>query len=271
MPDSDAAAITGHADSPLQFVTPTEFVELPSKGKGYAVGHPLHNKEVIEIRFMTAKDEDILTSQTLLKKGIALERMMQNVIIDKNVKPEDLLVGDRNALLLATRISGYGKYYETSIMCPACNERSKLTFNLENRDFNYGEADEEMDIKETDKGTFVVTVPLSKLNVEVRLLTGKDEQHLLQLAKSKKKHKLNETALSDQYRRMIVSVNGHSDKKAVNYVIENLPAADSRYIRLAYKKLSPNVQVFEDFVCPACDHEQALEVPFNTDFFWPDR
>ena len=270
-PDSDAAATSTQAANPLQFVTPTEFVELPSQGKGYPPEHPLHNQEVIEIRFMTAKDEDILTSQALLKKGLALERMMENVIIDKKVKPSSLLVGDRNAILIATRASGYGNHYETSVACPACGERSTLMFNLEDKSFNHGGVPEDMEVEATDNGTFVVAMPLSKLKVEVRMLNGKDEQWLLQTAKSKKKHKLQDSALTNQYRRMIVSVNGQTDRKALDYVIENLPAIDSRHLRLAYKSLSPDVKVFKDFSCPACNHEQALEVPFNTDFFWPDR
>ena len=271
MSDSDAAAIATELLNPLQFVTPTEFVELPSKGKGYPPEHPLHNKEVMEIRFMTAKDEDILTSQTLLKKGLALERMMQNVIIDKNIKPESMLVGDRNAVLIASRISGYGAGYETSVVCPACGERGKLMFDLENRTFNHGCDLEGLNVRESGNGTFIVKLALSNLEVEVRLLTGRDEQWLVQVAKGNKKRKLAETSMTDQYRLMIVSVNGHKDKKVIDYVVDNLPATDSRHLRLAYKKLSPNVSVYEDYVCPACEHEQALEVPFNADFFWPDR
>ena len=98
--------------SPLNFVAPTEFVELPSKGQGYSSDHPLSGKDVIEIKFMTAKEEDILTSATLLKKGIAIDRFMQNIICDKNIKIDDLLIGDKNAILIAARASGYGATYE---------------------------------------------------------------------------------------------------------------------------------------------------------------
>ena len=87
---------TQQTKQPLQFVTPTEFVELPSKGAFYPQGHPLHNVDTIEIRHMTAKDEDILTSRALLQKGIAIDRFLQNVIVDKNVNIADLLVGDKN-------------------------------------------------------------------------------------------------------------------------------------------------------------------------------
>ena len=115
---------------PLHFVAPTEFVALPSKGTVYKEFHPLHNQETIEIRYMTAKDEDILSSRTLLKKGIAVERFMQNIIVDKKIKVEDMVVGDRNAVLIAARVSGYGSDYSTSLTCPNCNTKSEFTFDL---------------------------------------------------------------------------------------------------------------------------------------------
>ena len=97
--------------SGLNFVVPTEFVELPSGGKYYTDGHPLTGQETIEIKFMTAKDEDILTSRSLLKKGLAINRFLQNIIVNNEVKVDDLLIGDKNAILTAARVSGYGPEY----------------------------------------------------------------------------------------------------------------------------------------------------------------
>ena len=97
-----------HSGASFSFSTPTEFVELPSGGRFYPQEHPLHGKGEIEIRHMTAKDEDILTSETLIKKGIAVERLLQNVIVDKSIDVASLLVGDKNALVIATRVTGYG-------------------------------------------------------------------------------------------------------------------------------------------------------------------
>ena len=86
--------------------------------------------ETVEIRFMTAKDEDILTSQTLLKKGVAIEKFLSNVIVDKRIQPNRLLIGDRNAILIAARVTGYGETYETSVTCPSCNTKATFPFNL---------------------------------------------------------------------------------------------------------------------------------------------
>ena len=97
--------------NPMDFVAPTEFVEIPSKGKFYPQGHPLCGVESVEIRQMTAKQEDILSSRTLIKQGVALERLLKSVIVDRSIDPSTLLTGDRNAILIAARISGYGKNY----------------------------------------------------------------------------------------------------------------------------------------------------------------
>ena len=95
----------------FSFVVPTEFIELPSGGKYYGEGHPLCGETTIEIKQMTAKEEDILTSGTLLKKGVALDRVIQSLIVDKRIDPDSMLVGDRNAVIIATRVSGYGNIY----------------------------------------------------------------------------------------------------------------------------------------------------------------
>ena len=107
----------------LDFSTPTELVDLPSKGRFYPEGHPLHGQETVEIKFMTAKDEDILTSPSLLKKGIAIDRLIQNVILNKNINVSTLLSGDKSAIMIASRINGFGAEYKTKVVCPSCEEQ----------------------------------------------------------------------------------------------------------------------------------------------------
>lgn len=265
---------TIHADAPkssiLDFVSPTEFVELPSKGLGYSDDHPLCGVDVIEIRFMTAKDEDILTSETLLRKGIALERLLENIIIDKSIDPKTMLIGDRNAIIIAARASGYGNIYETKVNCPNCGSGASMSFDLSKPKI------QEIDIESTeifsknDKGNYIIKLPQTNFDVEVRLLTGKDEHYLTQLAQSKKKNKLGDSAMTDQYKMMIRSVDGVEDRSVLDKFVEVMPASDSRFLRKAYKALIPNIKISEDFSCNSCGHEQELEVSFGADFFWPD-
>ena len=257
--------------SPLNFVTPTEFVELPSKGLGYSDDHPLNGKEVIEIRYMTAKEEDILTSVTLLKKGIAIDRFMQNIICDRNIKVDNLLIGDKNAVLIAARASGYGPDYETQVACPNCSTKTEMSFDLTSPKILESKYDKELGINKTANGTFVIKMPFSKFDVEVKLLTGKDEKYITQLNKNKAKGGLDETSMTDQYKRMIVAVQDLDSKEVIDHYVDNMPLRDARHLRLSYRMVSPDIKIAQDFQCNNCGHEQELEVPFGADFLWPDR
>ena len=114
------------------YQVPTDFVELPSKGTFYNPNHPWHNKESVEVRYMTTKEEDILSSEAYAKAGIMFDRLIESVTVDR-VDSNTLLPGDRNAILISSRASGYGNLYETKINCPSCDERSQLTFDLLNK------------------------------------------------------------------------------------------------------------------------------------------
>jgi len=254
----------------LHFVTPTDFVELPSRGQYYQEGHPLCGQEHIEIRQMTAKDEDILTSGALLKKGIAIERLVENLIVDKNIRVEDLLVGDKNAILITARISAYGALYETKIKCPFCDHFSNYEFNLEEVKVDYGEADAET-AELTQNKTFLITLPASNAQVEVRLLTGVDEQKYMFMLQQHKKHNLNQATVTDQMKMFVVAVNGVYDPSQISSFIDNMPAKDSRHLRNTYSKISPNIDLTQDFSCLYCNSETKLEVPLTADFFWPKQ
>ena len=271
--DADAPPQTKEAQTgaSFSFSTPTEFVELPSRGRYYPEGHPLNGKGEIEIRHMTAKDEDILTSETLIRKGLAVERLLQNVIVNKNIDIKDMLIGDKNAMVIATRITGYGAEYRTQVACPSCFKNVEQTFNLEEQTIYYANNEEleKDDIEIASGGIFTMTVPISKARVGVRLMSGHDEDYLTKLSESKRKNKLPESGLTDQLRRMIVSVNGDSSGKMISSFIEHMPAMDSRYLRTAYQKVVPDIKLAQEFACASCGHAQELEVPFTVDFFWP--
>jgi hypothetical protein len=268
-PSSGALTAEALQEKLLSFPKPVELVDLPSKGKYYPDGHPLRNKEHIEIRHMTAKDEDILTSKSLLKKGVAIDRLLKNIITDKTIPVETLLVGDRNALLIAARISGYGGEYTTGVTCPACASTQEFSFELGDCTSYHGDDWGEFEISETGTGTFNIILPMSEVTVEVRLLNGYDERRLASLIENKRKKKLPESTLTDQLNLMIASVEGHTDKTFKKTLIENMPALDARYLRKAYEKLVPTVDLTHSFQCSNCEHEGEMEVPFTTDFFWP--
>ena len=268
VPDSGESAAS-HTDANLNLATPTEFVELPSGGKLYPEGHPLHGKDTVEIRFMTAKEEDILTSKALIKKGVAIDRMLQSILIDKNLKVEKLLLGDKNALTMAARISGYGSEYEVQMVCPSCEAKVKHTFDLEEVGHVETKDLSELGVEQTDRGTFVVSLVRSNVKVEVRLLTGADEAQLLSEVSQTKSAKKEENNSTSQLKRMIVSVNGETDRQVVNQFIHSMPAIDARFLRKILKDVTPDVDMTQEFECSSCGHEEEVEIPFTVEFFWP--
>tara|TARA_R110002073_G_scaffold25276_2_gene84005 strand:- start:777 stop:1625 length:849 start_codon:yes stop_codon:yes gene_type:complete len=268
--EAAAAASTNSKSSVLDFVTPTEFVELPSGGRFYPEDHAFHNKETIEIRYMTAKDEDILTNQTLLRKGLALERLLENTLSNNDVDPSTLLVGDRNAIVVASRSTGYGPIYKTNVNCPSCLEKVKYSFDLTEAKIYNGDDHGDTDIQVTDSGTFLVELPLTQINVEMRLLNGADERALAADISEKKANVL-DNPLTSQLRRLIVSLNGETDTKTIEQFVELMPAQDSRFLRETHAAVTPNIDLTQHFKCSACGHEQEMEVPFTVDFFWPNR
>jgi hypothetical protein len=257
----------------LEFPNPTELVEIPSKGRFYPTDHPLYKKESVEIKYMTAAEEDILTSKSLLKKGIAVERFLQKILIDQSIKLDTLLIGDKNAIIIASRITGYGADYEISLNCPSCGELVKHSFDLTECKVVECEKDtlEQVGATLTEKNTLIISLPKTKWLTEVKFLTGEDEKWLSLSEEKKKKHNLPESSLTELFQRMIISINENTDRNVINKAILNMPALDSRFLRTAYQKLSPNVDLTQDFICSECGKEQEVLVPIGPEFFWPQR
>ena len=192
--------------------------------------------------------------------------MLQGLLTRKDVKIDDLYIGDKNALIVAARITGYGNEYSANVTCLSCAQGNSHQFDLEEIR-KVKEVDEELFI-ESD-GTFELTLPRSKAKVKLRLLNGKDEKMLSSISEKKKKLKLPDSAMTDQLKTVIVSVNGVSDSSTVSNFVDNLLAMDSKSIREHYAKMAPNVDLKYDYECPSCMSTTKINIPFTTDFFWP--
>ena len=250
----------------FSFVVPTEFVELPSQGRYYPPGHPLHGQLNVEIKQMTAKEEDILTSQSLLKQGVAIDRVLQSILGDNRLNVNTLLVGDKNALLVACRVSGYGSEYNTSITCPACNQKQDYQFDLNTAAINNG--GDLTNVTANADGTFTTSLPRSKFEATFQLLTAHDEKFMEQL-KTKNKNK-RDRLVSGFMRAILVSVEENNSVEALDYIAENLPSLDAAHLRKCYQEVAPELDLKQYFECGHCDHSQEMEVPLTADFFWPN-
>jgi hypothetical protein len=269
---------TGTPEGALSYVNPTEFVDLPSKGSFYKEGHPLHGKAEVEIREMTAKEEDILSSKSLIQKGVVLDRLLQSVLVDKSINVEDLLVGDKSAILMAVRISGYGEEYETKVTCPGCSSVSKHSFDLNECEVRGPFSPETCKnekvssaITETPDGAYLVNLPRSKAQVEIIMLTGKEEKKIVAHQEMRRKKKLPENILTTQFKILIQSVDGSTEAHQVASFIDKMPALDSRFLRKVIVEISPNIDLTQEFVCEECGYEQDMGVPISADFFWPEQ
>jgi hypothetical protein len=252
--------------SKLQF--PTEVIDLPSQGKCYPSTSPL-SKGSIEIKYMTAKEEDILASQNLIRKGVVLDKLFESIVVEKDVDINDIFVGDKNAILLATRILGYGKDYQVEVTDPFSGEIQKVTIDLSKIQIKEIDLD-----KLTPDNRYEFTLPHSKKKIVFRLLTHKDEidinaeiQALQRLTKDKNS---GSSEVSTRLRYMIIEVDGNSDKGFINNWVKNsLIARDSRELRKYVKTISPDVDLTYEFTSEITGETEALDIPFGAGFFYP--
>lgn len=241
-----------------QFKFPTETIDLPSKGVLYPEGHPL-SSGTIEMKYMTAKEEDILTNQNYIAQGIVLDKLLQSLIVTK-VPYLDLLIGDKNAILIAARILGYGKEYTFSYN--GTDHTVDLT-TLENKPFDTSNI-----IKGVNEFTFIL--PNSKNTITYRIIDGHLEKKIDDELKGLKRiNKLASPELTTRLKHIITSVNGDNDVKTVREFVDNyLLASDSRALREHIKTTQPDINLKIDL---EIDGElEEIEMPIGVNFFFPD-
>ena len=239
-----------------EFKFPTKEVELPSKGLIYAKDNPLSSGKV-EIKYMTAKEEDILSNSSFIQKGIVLEKLLKSVIIDKDINIDDLIVGDKNAVLIATRILGYGKDYEITVKGQSYTLDMSTLDNKEIIESDY----------EAGKNEFSFTTPSTGTVLTYKLATGKLEKQIdREIAGLKKINKENTAELTTRLKHLITSVDGNEEKKDIReFVDTRFLARDSRAFRDHISSTQPDVNL--SYIL---DNGEEVVVPIGLNFFWPD-
>lgn len=245
-----------------EFLVPTDEVELPSQGKYYPNG-----QKTVKIKYLTAEDENILTSPDLIKNGKVLDVLLEHAVIDRSLRPEYMLTGDKNAVLLALRSTGYGDDYEVKMTCPDCSEQYKTTVKLSSLKHKplQGEPDQ--------NGEFSIQLPKMRMTVKFRLLTGKDENYLTKKVESLKKLKKNtgeSSLLTERFILQIMEINGNRDKIYISNAISNMPISDSYFLREYIGVIEPSVDMEQEFECKNCGHVYEDIVPITAKLFWPN-
>lgn len=246
-----------------KFKFPTEIVELPSKGLLYPKDSPLSSGK-IEMKYMTAKEEDILTNQNYISQGIVFDKLIQSLIVSK-IDYNDLLIGDKNALMIASRVLGYGKDYKFK----AANNTTGIIkeyeidlSTLKDKHLN------SKDIKTEGINEFEFSLPTSKSLIKYKLLTHGDETAIDKEIKGLQKiNPDSNPSISTRLKHMIISIDGNADKKDIREFVDNyLLAKDARAFREEIRSISPDI----DLKYTGEDGEEDITIPINLNFFWPD-
>jgi hypothetical protein len=246
---------------------PIETVPLPSQGKIYNEDNWFYNKETVDIKSMTANEEDILASQAYIKKGTVVDELIKSCIMDKSANVKDLLVGDKNALALAIRITGYGAQYNCSVICNHCQHINEKIFDLS----SLGIKSLGCEPVERGKNIFEYVLPVSKKTVHFKLLTTNDVNKNND-AVAQKKSMLGEMsigAVTSNLETQIISIDGISDFPKIKKFIEIMPAFDSRALRGYMAKIQPGIDMSVNFKCEKCSNESSAILPITANFFWP--
>ena len=242
-----------------EYKSPTEMVDLPSQGYFYFDGHPLSSGK-IEIKYMTAKEEDILTSQNLIQQGTVIDKLLESLIVDKSVKLDDLLIGDKNAIMVAARILGYGKEYE-------------FTYDGEEKSVDLSKLEPvKLDFSKFTRGKneFEFELPTSKRTITFKLLTSSDEKNIDVEAKAREKISKTQTSeLTTRLKHMILSVDGNVEKSYINNFVDNeFLSRDSLAFRKYLSEITPDMDMTTKIV-DSSGKETEVVIPITVRFFWP--
>jgi hypothetical protein len=242
----------------------TETVPLPSRGFFYKNG-----KDEVEVKHLTATEDDILFSPDLIKQNMQLHAILDSAIIDPDLNASDMLTGDRNYILVQLRRTGFGDDYMPGPMaCNSCNHVYSPTVDLSKLKMK------EIQYKPDENGEFAVELPFSKTGIKFRLLTGKDEEILnnrgiQDISRSAGDFKV-EKVWTEKYLLQIMEVKGIEDKTLIKSFIDAMPLKDSKFFREYVAEIESGIDLNYNFKCPSCNTVETRMVPINMRLFYPD-
>jgi hypothetical protein len=243
-----------------EFKVPTEVIELPSKGAFYP-----NKKSTVEIKYMTAEEDNILYSTDLIKSGKVLDILLESVIKDKDLRPDDMLSGDRNYVLIEARRTGLGDDYKPGKMrCTSCSEEFEPTVDLSRL------KSRELELQPDNDGLYEVLLPVTKMTIKFRLLRGSDEKRLSKAMEKKTGNSKISRLITERYLLQIMEVNGNKDKTYINKFISAMPTKDSLFFREYNRQVEPGLDLNYEFECSNCGHLQERDVPITSKLFYPD-
>ena len=249
------------------WTVPVETVPLPSKGVIYSPDSILFGKETLQIKAMTAQEEDILLSQALIKEGTVIIHLIKSCLVDKSVNVNDLIAGDRNALMISIRITGYGTQYPVALNCENCGKKNDLDINLA----DLGIKRLSIEPIENGKNEFSFLLPVTKKNVIFKFLDANDERNRQAKIDFIEKHSggMRSNNITSFLEASIISIDGIKDKNKISHFVKNMPALDSKKLRDYINDNSPGIDLEQEYDCKFCSSHNKFSLPINSNFFWP--
>ena len=253
----------------LGFQVPVHAVPLPSAGKLYGHDSPLCDQESVDIKAMTAKEENILMSRALVRKGTVITELLKSCLIDKSVDVNSMVSGDRNAVMIAVRVTGYGEHYSPRVTCPGCDNSQDFQFDLSKLEIR------ELDLEKLTQvapntNLFKFTLPISKKVVEFKFLTGKEEEAIYSILEAKKKKGIhNDETVTTRLLHSLVSVDGETDRSYIVQFLNSMLARDSLALRTHIDENEPAVDMSQEFTCNSCGYQEVKAIPMDATFLWP--
>jgi hypothetical protein len=244
-----------------EFIVPMDVVELPSQGKLYPNG-----QTTVKVKYLTAEDENILMSPELIRTGKVLDALLDNCVIADGLTTKEMLIGDRNKVLIDLRINGYGHEYEVEMTDPETNLSFTAVVDLRKL------KPKPLEITPDSMGEFTVTLPKFNVPIKFRFLNGDDEDFLTKKAqvaqkKNKKGFAVSNT-LTERYLRQIMEVKGNRDKFYIQKFIGAMPISDSLFLREYISEIEPGIDLNYEFEAPSGATFEA-DVPLTVKLFWP--
>ena len=240
---------------------PTEVIDLPSRGKVYSKDSPLKDGK-IELKYMTTREEDILMSENLIKKGVVIEKLLDSLIVTKGVNQDDLILGDKNAVLVASRILAYGPEYTAEVQNPNnLDEKVQHSFDLTKCPFK-----ELVEGVDYSNNSFDFQTPVGKNKLKFKLITGREEKLIEKDIERTKKYGFN-AEVTTRLRYTITEVDGDSKPETINSFSQNMLARDSVALRNYINNISPDIDLTSEIEIGG--EAVSVSIPLTVEFFWP--
>lgn len=250
------------------YAVPVSTVKLPSRGLAYPSENPLYLAESVDVKPVTAREENILASPVLIRNGKVLTTLMRACITNRLVDPDDMLLGDKNAVLIAIRVSAYGAKYEARVSCPECREEADHEFDISRLSLKVLEA-------QPDGGPgsneFKFLLPLSKRACWFRLMDVRTNAQLEKDKEAVRKKTGQDQAITMRLLAQVTRIQGVEQGKPLVQAIENMPGQDSLALRRYMDDIAPDVNMEQPYECGSCGQTSEVEIPLGLGFFWPSR